>query len=87
MEVDIGALPIARNTALLSAAHASHSAMLQLSVAVVSITLADVIEVEHLIGLGPAIVIATEALIAARQHEMRRHRRPPLRSDELTSLR
>ena len=78
MAADIGALPIARNTALLSAAHASHSAMVQLSVAVGSITLADVIEVERLIGLGPAIVIATGALIAAREREMRRHRRSPL---------
>jgi MFS family permease len=57
-------LPIARNTALLSAALATHSAMLQLSAAVASITLVLVLEVEWLLGLGPAIVLAAGALAA-----------------------
>jgi MFS family permease len=56
--------PVARNTALLSAALATHSAMLQLSAAVASITLVLVLEVEWLLGLGPAIVLAAGALAA-----------------------
>ncbi len=57
-------LPIRRNTALLSAALASNSAMLQLSAAVASITLVMVLGVEGLLGLGPAIVLASGALAA-----------------------
>jgi hypothetical protein len=64
MALDTATLPVARNTALLSAAHASDSAMVQLSVAVVSSMLVDVIHAERLIGLGPAIVIATGTLVA-----------------------
>jgi MFS family permease len=57
-------LPVGRNTALLSAALAANSAMLQLSAAVASITLALVLDVEGLLGLGPAIVLASGALAA-----------------------
>ncbi|MET0513049.1 MAG: MFS transporter [Thermoleophilaceae bacterium] len=61
---DPAALPIRRNTALLSAALAATSAMLQLSAAVASLTLALVLDVEGLLGLGPAIVLAAGALAA-----------------------
>src|SRR5919109_1348791 len=61
---DPPALPIARNTALLSAALAANSAMLQLSAAVASITLVEVLGVKGLLGLGPAIVLAAGALAA-----------------------
>jgi MFS family permease len=57
-------LPIARNTALLSAAQAFHSAMHQLAVAVASITLVRVLDVPGLLGLGPAVVHAAGALAA-----------------------
>ena len=61
---DVPSLPIGRNTALLSAALAANSAMLQLSAAVASITIALVLDVEGLLGLGPAIVLASGALAA-----------------------
>jgi MFS family permease len=48
-------LPIARNTALLSASLAANSGMLQLQAAVASITLVEVLGIEGLLGLGPAI--------------------------------
>lgn len=57
-------LPIARNTALLAAALAANSGMLQLQAAVASITLVAVVGVEGLLGLGPAIVLASGALAA-----------------------
>lgn len=57
-------LPIRRNTALLSAALAANSGMLQLSAAVASLTLVLVIGWEGLLGLGPAIVLASGALAA-----------------------
>ena len=57
-------LPVRRNTFLLSAALASNSAMLQLSAAVASLTLVIVLDVEGLLGLGPAIVLASGALAA-----------------------
>src|SRR4051794_27708402 len=57
-------LPVARNTALLSASLAANSATLQLSAAVASLTLVRVIRVEGLLGLGPAIVLASGALVA-----------------------
>ncbi len=57
-------LPIRRNTFLLSAALAANSAMLQLSAAVASLTLVNVLGVEGLLGLGPAIVLASAALAA-----------------------
>jgi MFS family permease len=60
----IDRLPIGRNTALLSAALAANSAMLQLSAAVASLTLVLVIDAEGLLGLGPAIVLASGALAA-----------------------
>ncbi len=57
-------LPIRRNTVLLSAGLAANSAMLQLSAAVASLTLVLVLEVKGLLGLGPAIVLASGALAA-----------------------
>jgi MFS family permease len=57
-------LPIARNTALLSASLAANSGMLQLQAAVASITLVQVLGIEGLLGLGPAIVLASGALTA-----------------------
>jgi MFS family permease len=57
-------LPIRRNTALLSAALAANSGMLQLSAAVASLTLVAVLGVKGLLGLGPAIVLASGALAA-----------------------
>jgi MFS family permease len=61
---DSPSLPIARNTALLAAALAANSAMLQLSAAVASITLVLVLGTDGLLGLGPAIVLAAGALAA-----------------------
>jgi MFS family permease len=57
-------LPIARNTALLSASLAANSGMLQLQAAVASLTLVQVLGIEGLLGLGPAIVLASGALTA-----------------------
>jgi MFS family permease len=56
--------PVRRNTVLLSAALAANSAMLQLSAAVASLTLVLVLDIEGLLGLGPAIVLASGALAA-----------------------
>ncbi len=58
------ALPIRRNTALLSGSLATNSATLQLAAAVASLTLVRVLHVEGLLGLGPAIVLAAGALVA-----------------------
>jgi MFS family permease len=58
------ALPVRRNTALLAAALAANSAMLQLSAAVASLTLVLVLDIRGLLGLGPAIVLASGALTA-----------------------
>jgi MFS family permease len=57
-------MPVRRNTALLGAALASSSAMLQLQAAVGSITLVLVLGTRGLLGLGPAIVLASGALAA-----------------------
>jgi MFS family permease len=57
-------LPIARNTALLSASLAANSGMLQLQAAVASLTLVQVLGIDGLLGLGPAIVLASGALTA-----------------------
>jgi MFS family permease len=57
-------LPIKRNTALLSASLAANSGMLQLSAAVASLTLVSVVGLKGLLGLGPAIVLASGALAA-----------------------
>ena len=57
-------LPVKRNTALLSGALAANSGMLQLSAAVASLTLVSVVGVEGLLGLGPAIVLASGAFAA-----------------------
>jgi hypothetical protein len=56
------ALPIARNTALLSAAMAVHSAMIQLAAAVASITLVGMLEVE-----APAVRILRDSAAVSRQ--------------------
>ena len=55
-------LPIRRNTALLSAALAANSAMLQLSAAVATLTVALVVGIEGLLGLGPALVAGAGAV-------------------------
>src|SRR3954471_1401628 len=57
-------LPIRRNTVLLAASLAANSAMLQLSAAVASLTLVLVLDARGLLGLGPAIVLASGALAA-----------------------
>jgi MFS family permease len=57
-------LRIGRNTALLSSSLAMNSATLQLSAAVASLTLVRVLDIEGLLGLGPAIVLAAGALAA-----------------------
>jgi MFS family permease len=57
-------LPIRRNTALLSASLAANSGMMQLSAAVASLTFVLVTGVKGLLGLGPAIVLASGALVA-----------------------
>jgi MFS family permease len=57
-------LPIRRNTVLLAAALAANSAMLQLSAAVASLTLVLVLDARGLLGLGPAIVLASGAFAA-----------------------
>ena len=55
---------VRRNTLLLSASLAANSGMLQLSAAVASLTLVLVLGVDQLLGLGPAIVLASGALAA-----------------------
>jgi MFS family permease len=57
-------LPIRRNTLLLSASLAANSGMLQLSAAVASLTLVTTLGIDQLLGLGPAIVLASGALAA-----------------------
>ena len=61
---DPASLPIRRNSILLAAALAMSSAMLQLSAAVASLTLVTVLDIDGLLGLGPAIVLASGALAA-----------------------
>ena len=58
------ALPVGRNTALLSGSLAMNSATLQLAAAVASLTLVRVLDVEGLLGLGPAITLGSGALAA-----------------------
>lgn len=62
--MDPQSLPIPRNTLLLSGALAANSAMLQLSAAVASLTLVLALGAGGLLGLGPAIVLASGALAA-----------------------
>ena len=57
-------LPIQRNTALLSGSLAMNSATLQLAAAVASLTLVRVLDIEGLLGLGPAITLGAGALAA-----------------------
>ena len=56
--------PIRRNTALLGAANAVNSAVLQLVAAVSSLTFVLVTGIEGLLGLGPAIYLASSGLAA-----------------------
>lgn len=57
-------LPVARNTALLSAGMAALYGMVQLAAAVATSTFVAVTGFEGLLGLGPAIFLATGALAA-----------------------
>ncbi|HWI08429.1 MAG TPA: MFS transporter [Solirubrobacteraceae bacterium] len=57
-------LPIRRNTALLSGSLAMNSATLQLAAAVASLTLVRVLDIDGLLGLGPAITLGSGALAA-----------------------
>jgi MFS family permease len=59
-----GSLPIRRNSVLLAASMAANSGMLQLNAAVASLTLVTVVGARGLLGLGPAIVLASGALTA-----------------------
>src|SRR4051794_38773213 len=61
---DITRLPIRRNVVLLSAAVAANASTLQLTSAVASVSLARLLDVEGLLGLGPALVLAAGALAA-----------------------
>jgi MFS family permease len=62
--VAVTSLPIRRNTTLLSGSLAMNSATLQLAAAVASLTLVRVLDLQGLLGLGPAIVLASGALVA-----------------------
>lgn len=55
---------VRRNTFLLAAGLATNSGMLQLQAAVASLTLVLVLDVQGLLGLGPAIVLASGAAVA-----------------------
>lgn len=61
---DVTRLPVRRNVALLSAAVAANASTLQLTSAVASISLARLLDVQGLLGLGPALVLAAGALAA-----------------------
>jgi MFS family permease len=64
MSADPLNLPVRRNTLLLSASLATNSAMLQLSAAVATLSVALVVGIEGLLGLGPAVVLGAGALTA-----------------------
>lgn len=55
---------VRRNTILLAAGLAANSGMLQLQAAVASLTLVLVLDAQGLLGLGPAIVLASGAVVA-----------------------
>jgi MFS family permease len=57
-------LPIARNTVLLAASLAAMSGMLQLGAAIATLTFVAVTGVDVLLGLAPAILLATAAVAA-----------------------
>jgi MFS family permease len=57
-------LPIARNTVLLAASLAAMSGMLQLAAAIATLTFVAVTGVDVLLGLAPAILLATAAVAA-----------------------
>ena len=65
--LDAGGLPIRRNTFLLAASLTASSGTLQLVAAVSSLTFVLVTGVEGLLGLGPAIFLASAALSAFPQ--------------------
>src|SRR5437899_1936751 len=56
------AYPVRRNTLLLSATLACQSGMIQLAVAIATTTLVLVTGVSGILGLGPAIFLATAAI-------------------------
>ena len=64
MTVAAPAPPVRRNTALLSAAVAVQSSVLQLVAAISSLTFVLVTGIERLLGLGPAIFLTSAALTA-----------------------
>ena len=64
MAAPLAELPIRRNTVLLAAIMAVNSAVLQLVAAVASLTFVLVTGFESLLGLGPAIFLASSALTA-----------------------
>jgi MFS family permease len=57
-------LPVARNTVLLAASLAAMSGMLQLGAAIATLTFVAVTGVDVLLGLAPAILLATAAVAA-----------------------
>jgi MFS family permease len=57
-------LPIARNTVLLAASLAAMSGMLQLGAAIATLTFVAVTGIDVLLGLAPAILLATAAVAA-----------------------
>jgi MFS family permease len=82
------AFPIRRNTLLLAASLTALSGMIQLAVAVGTITLVLVTGVEGILGLGPAIFLATGALAAlpAGRAMDRFGRMPVIRAGFLTGI-
>jgi MFS family permease len=62
--VEPAAFPIRRNTILLAATLTSLSGMVQLAVAVATVTLVLVTDIEGILGLGPAIFLTAGALAA-----------------------
>ena len=70
---------VRRNTVLLAASLAANSGTLQLNAAVASLTLVRVLDVEGLLGLGPAITLAAGAVAALPAgRAMDRHGRVPV---------
>jgi MFS family permease len=70
---------VRRSTLLLSASQAANSATLQLNAAVASLTLARVLHVPGLLGLGPALVLISGAFAALPAgRAMDRHGRIPV---------
>ena len=73
------ALPVRRNTILLSASLAAISGMLQLGAAIATLTFVAVTGIDVLLGLAPAILLATGAVTASfAGRSMDRHGRIPV---------